>query len=54
MPPPGCRFNPRCAAATDRCRIEEPALREIGEGHFVACHHPLIDGDAAVTVRSTA
>jgi peptide/nickel transport system ATP-binding protein len=51
MPPPGCRFNPRCAAATDRCRVEEPQLREIGSGHFVACHHPLIGGDAPVTVR---
>src|SRR3954452_7899575 len=38
LPPPGCRFNTRCPAAEDRCRSEEPQLREIGDGHFVACH----------------
>ncbi len=41
LPPPGCRFNTRCPAADDRCRTEEPILRDIGGGHFVACHHPL-------------
>jgi len=50
-PPAGCRFNPRCPAATDRCRSEEPTLREIGPGHFVACHHPLHGGEAPVSVR---
>jgi peptide/nickel transport system ATP-binding protein len=53
LPPPGCRFNPRCPAADDRCRSEEPQLREINTGHFVACHHPLVGGDAPVTVRTT-
>jgi len=38
-PPKGCRFNPRCKYATDRCRAEEPALREVAEGHLVACHY---------------
>ena len=37
-PPPGCRFHPRCAHATDRCRSERPALRGIGAAR-VACHH---------------
>jgi len=37
-PPPGCRFNPRCSLAMDICRKEEPRLREVREGHFVACH----------------
>ena len=46
LPPAGCRFNPRCPAADDRCRSEEPQLREVGNGHFVACHHPLVGGDA--------
>ncbi|MFM2077941.1 MAG: hypothetical protein RJA49_1831, partial [Actinomycetota bacterium] len=32
----------------------EPELREIGPGHFVACHHPLVGGDAPVAVRSPA
>jgi peptide/nickel transport system ATP-binding protein len=37
-PPSGCRFNPRCRYATDRCRTEEPAYREALPGRFVACH----------------
>jgi len=52
MPPSGCRFNPRCPSADDRCRTEEPQLREVGTGHFVACHHPLHGGEAPVTVRT--
>jgi peptide/nickel transport system ATP-binding protein len=43
LPPPGCRFNTRCPAATDICRTQEPQLREIEPQHFVACHHPLFD-----------
>jgi peptide/nickel transport system ATP-binding protein len=41
FPPSGCRFHPRCPAASDRCRTEEPQLTEIRPGHFVACHHPV-------------
>lgn len=52
LPPPGCRFNPRCPAADDRCRAEEPQLREVAKDHFVACHHPLFGGEAPVAVRS--
>jgi peptide/nickel transport system ATP-binding protein len=40
-PPSGCRFHPRCAYATDICTNEEPQLRSMGDGHFVACHHPV-------------
>ncbi len=35
---PGCAFAPRCALATDRCRIERPAFIDIGHDHRVACH----------------
>jgi peptide/nickel transport system ATP-binding protein len=37
-PPPGCHFHPRCPHAMPRCRIEQPALREIAPLHFSACH----------------
>ncbi|ANU54660.1 ABC transporter ATP-binding protein [Acutalibacter muris] len=37
-PPPGCRFAPRCPHATDRCRKEVPAFREVRPGRFAACH----------------
>lgn len=37
-PPSGCHFHPRCRYAEERCRTEEPPLRELGQGHQVACH----------------
>ncbi|MEA4920403.1 MAG: oligopeptide/dipeptide ABC transporter ATP-binding protein [Clostridiaceae bacterium] len=36
-PKPICRFANRCAYATDRCRSEEPTLKEVESNHFVAC-----------------
>jgi len=36
--PPGCRLHPRCPYAEERCRREEPELKDVGGGHLVACH----------------
>jgi oligopeptide/dipeptide ABC transporter ATP-binding protein len=37
--PPGCAFHPRCPNATDRCRTEKPAVRELGPDAMAACHY---------------
>ena len=36
--PSGCRFHTRCPAAMDKCRTQDPAMSQHGEGHAVACH----------------
>ncbi|WP_185983777.1 ABC transporter ATP-binding protein [Aureimonas mangrovi] len=35
--PPGCRFNPRCPFADDRCRSEQPPLAVVEGAHLAAC-----------------
>jgi peptide/nickel transport system ATP-binding protein len=37
-PPSGCRFHTRCPYVFDRCRVEEPVLRDMAEGQKAACH----------------
>ncbi|MBP2016369.1 oligopeptide/dipeptide ABC transporter ATP-binding protein [Anaerococcus degeneri] len=37
-PPKGCRFHTRCEYAMDICAHFEPELKDVGDGHFVACH----------------
>ncbi|MGZ0189269.1 MAG: ABC transporter ATP-binding protein [Alphaproteobacteria bacterium] len=37
-PPKGCHFHTRCPYAEERCRMEAPVLKDLGEGHTVACH----------------
>ena len=35
--PAGCPFSDRCRYATERCKKEVPTLKDIGNGHEVAC-----------------
>ena len=37
-PPSGCRFHTRCPYVFDRCRTEEPVLRDMAAGQKAACH----------------
>ncbi len=42
-PPSGCRFHPRCPLTAElgelaRCSSDDPPLREVAPGHWVACH----------------
>jgi peptide/nickel transport system ATP-binding protein len=39
-PPQGCRFAPRCPAATGECRTAQPPLETETETHRYACIHP--------------
>jgi oligopeptide/dipeptide ABC transporter ATP-binding protein len=36
-PTSGCRFRNRCPLAAERC-ADVPPMREVGPGHFAACH----------------
>jgi oligopeptide/dipeptide ABC transporter ATP-binding protein len=37
-PPSGCRFHPRCPFAMDRCAVDVPVRKDMGNGHLVECH----------------
>lgn len=37
-PPSGCKFHTRCLHVKDICKEEVPILKEVGNGHKVACH----------------
>ncbi|MFB6931377.1 dipeptide/oligopeptide/nickel ABC transporter permease/ATP-binding protein [Streptomyces chartreusis] len=54
--PHGCAFAPRCSAADDQCRTEDPVLDWKGKTHRVACWHPAETasppGEIAVTDES--
>ena len=36
-PPAGCRFHLRCPVVMEKCRTEEPPLKEVEKDHYVAC-----------------
>jgi peptide/nickel transport system ATP-binding protein len=52
-PPSGCRFRTRCPRADQQCSDEVPVMTQLGENHFVACHHPLEPGEIVTTVEVT-
>lgn len=37
-PPSGCCFHTRCYMAKDICKTEMPEMKDLGNGHFSACH----------------
>lgn len=37
-PPPGCRFRQRCQYAKPVCADMDPSFKDLGNGHFAACH----------------
>ena len=37
-PPSGCYFHPRCPHRMDICDKDEPAIKDIGDDHRVACY----------------
>jgi oligopeptide/dipeptide ABC transporter ATP-binding protein len=51
-PPAGCHFHTRCRHVMPRCKTEAPPLRQVAEGHVVACH--LHEQGAAPPSRVTA
>jgi oligopeptide/dipeptide ABC transporter ATP-binding protein len=36
-PPSGCRFHPRCPFAMEKCAVEVPVQKDVGNGHKVSC-----------------
>lgn len=43
--PDGCKFAPRCKYACDKCRQEEPQLKEVSANHSIRCFFPVNRGD---------
>ncbi|MBO8163953.1 MAG: dipeptide ABC transporter ATP-binding protein [Brevibacillus sp.] len=37
-PPTGCTFHPRCPSCMEVCKTTPPPVKEVGEGHLIACH----------------
>ena len=37
-PPKGCKFHTRCRNCMEICKSKAPEMRDMGDGHLVACH----------------
>ena len=59
-PPAGCRFHTRCwlrekLGRPDECTTSDPAARQLGDGHRVACHFAeQLSGAGAATASPAA
>jgi len=49
-PPQACRFHTRCWKARDVCSVQEPPLEDKGSGTVAACHFPLSEEEARITL----
>jgi peptide/nickel transport system ATP-binding protein len=41
VPPPGCKFAPRCRYARDSCREQEPGMTDLDGSHLFRCYYPV-------------
>ncbi|HEY6396511.1 MAG TPA: ABC transporter ATP-binding protein, partial [Solirubrobacteraceae bacterium] len=49
-PPKACRFHTRCPKARELCSQEEPRLESKGSGTIAACHFPLTEEEARLSL----
>ena len=46
--PEGCKFHPRCQHCMEICKMSNPAVTKVGEGHLIKCHlYNMKQGEAA-------
>src|SRR5579863_1000619 len=50
-PAPGCRFEPRCPYAIERCKSVTPKLAEVGPGRLAACHVAQMEVGVSIGAR---
>jgi peptide/nickel transport system ATP-binding protein len=53
-PPSGCRFHTRCPFVFDRCKTDEPQLRDVGLGRLSACHLDVVPDTVPVAATPAA
>jgi oligopeptide/dipeptide ABC transporter ATP-binding protein len=49
-PPQACRFHTRCPKAQEKCSVDEPPLEDKGGGTEAACHYPLTEEEAKLSL----